>query len=44
MAEKALYDNLSEPHFPFDVVRPTLDWLAPYLAQNEPSLDDFNPK
>jgi hypothetical protein len=43
MAEQALYNNHSEPQFPFSLILPNLGWLAGYLAENEPTLDDFNP-
>jgi hypothetical protein len=32
MAEHALYLNTSEPHFPFDKIRPKLTWLPDYLS------------
>lgn len=43
MAEHVLYGNTAEPTFPFDLVTPKLKWLAPYLAEREPSTNQFNP-
>lgn len=39
MAERYLYNNHSEPEFPFDLIRPQLSWLPSYLATHSSDRD-----
>jgi hypothetical protein len=44
MAERHLYNNLTEPEFPFDLIRPQLDpWLPQYLVIHHSDRDYDEP-